>query len=43
MTGLIPDKSAAIHMSILSIEKVWNTLQDAIGHIQIICNVIILC
>ena len=43
MTGLLPDESAAIHVSILSMEKVWNTLQDAIGHIQIICHVIILC
>ena len=43
MTGLLPDKSAAIHVSFLSMEKVWNTLQYAIGHIQIICHVKILC
>ena len=43
MTGWLLEESAAIHVSVLSMEKVWNTLQDATGHIQIICDVIILC
>ena len=30
MTGGLPDDSAAIHLTILSMEKVWNTLQDEI-------------